>query len=268
MSVSFGIEVYTKKHEIIVFALTSVLRSCSEQPPVDGLRLSTTRRAHCRLLPRIKTPRQPVGRAETTLRVSGSHSRIARQFMSEPKHLFPLELARQTGCQIVDWFEPSCSKIILAGSIRRLKPMVGDIEILLVPKMVFGDVGELFPQKLNLFEVEFQRRCAAGELSLRTKKDGTISNGTKVKLCRHTESRIPVDFFITSADNWFSSLVCRTGSKESNEEVAKRAKRMGYRWKMSGPGFAHAETGEIVPAYSEADIFQFVGLPELPPDKR
>lgn len=188
--------------------------------------------------------------------------------MSESKHLFPLELARQTGCQIIEQFKPFCSKIILAGSIRRNKAQVGDIEVLLIPQIIFGDVGELFHQNHNLFEEEFQRRMTAGDFYLRIKKDGTVSNGLKVKLCQHKSSGIPVDFFITSPENWFSSLVCRTGSKESNEEVAKRAKRMGYRWKMSGTGFAHAETGETVPAYSEADIFNFVGLPELPPEKR
>jgi len=188
--------------------------------------------------------------------------------MSEPKHLFPLAVARQTGYQIIEWFEPVCERIILAGSIRRGKPLVGDIEILLIPQMAIGDVGELFPQTRNLFEEEFRRRSDSRQLALRRKKDGTTSNGAKVKLCRHTESGIPVDFFITSRDNWFSSLVCRTGSKENNEEIAKRAKRMGFRWKMSGPGFASEETGQIVAAHSEEDIFHFVGLPALDPEKR
>jgi len=184
------------------------------------------------------------------------------------KQLYPLELARQTGLEIAEWFKPACQRIILAGSIRREKPQVGDIEILLIPIIATVDVGELFPQPANLFERALHERLAHGDINLRRKKDGTTSNGPKVKLCRHSTTGIPVDFFLTTAENWISSLVCRTGSKESNEEIAKRAKKLGYQWKMGGAGFIQNQTGQVIPAFSEEDIFSFVGLPCLDPKNR
>lgn len=47
----------------------------------------------------------------------------------------PLDLALTYANRIVDHLRPCCTRIGITGSIRRQKPMVGDIEIVFEPRL-------------------------------------------------------------------------------------------------------------------------------------
>lgn len=159
------------------------------------------------------------------------------------KQKFPLKTAIVVAEELAEALRPVTTRVQIAGSIRRGKAQVGDAELLMIPR--FEDriaPGNMFPEPTNMVNVQVNDWLNSGYLGLRVKKDKTVANGDKVKLLRHCESGLPIDFFITDDESWFSSLVCRTGGKSNNESIASKAKAMGFRWMMAGPGFRNLTT--------------------------
>ena len=194
--------------------------------------------------------------------------------MSE-KVRYPAALAGRLATKIVEVLRPFCQRIEVAGSLRRRKAEVGDIEILYIPRMtrvrnpeaLFGD--ELI--ELNAVDLELAEMLKEGSLEKRLNVNGSPTWGAEKKLARAVKTGIPVDFFATTEKNWFNYLVCRTGGAESNMEIASAAKRQGFKWNSCGSGFTQTwGTGEtkFVVINSEREVFQFVGLPYKEPWER
>ncbi len=160
-----------------------------------------------------------------------------------------LETAKAIAEQIRVLLRPACNRIEIAGSIRRRKPEVGDIELLCIPKYFAGvdqldrELGALMVQRI---------------LGFRLNKRGSRVYGPKNKLLRHVESGIGVDIFSTDAECWPVALVVRTGGKETNKRIARAALRKGYRFHAYGSGFSTPD-GEIL-CHSEREVFEAVGL--------
>lgn len=175
-----------------------------------------------------------------------------------------------------------CERWEIAGSIRRKKPLVSDIEIVYVPvlgvrpkkinatdQMEFG----IAPKEPEMEEFAYldeaiEALMGEGILEKRRKKDGSVMFGKWVKLLRHVRTGIPIDFFACAADGWWTTLVSRTGGKVSNLELATRALRLGYTWNPGGRGFTSLSDGSVVAVDSEEAAFRFVGMPYLPPELR
>lgn len=168
-----------------------------------------------------------------------------------------LERAKAIAEKIKALLEPACERVEIAGSIRRQKPEVGDVELLCIPKYLNGvdqldkELGALFIQHV---------------LAFRRNKLGRAVYGPKNKLLRHVESGIGIDIFSTTAECWWVALVIRTGPKESNIAIATAAQRKGWRLRAYGSGF-DTPNGLIV-CHFERDVFEAVGLPYLPPEGR
>ena len=169
------------------------------------------------------------------------------------------------------FLRPRCEKIIIAGSLRRRRALVGDIEILYVPKYVREpDPGDLFGATtlVNTTEVAIDSLLDAGVLGKRRKCDGTLTWGAENKLGVHLESGIAVDLFATTHEKWFNALVVRTGPKASNQEIASAAIARGWRWNAYGAGFTRENPSGAHVVSSEQDAFSFVGLPYKEPWNR
>lgn len=160
--------------------------------------------------------------------------------------------------------EPACHRLIVAGSLRRGKDPVGDVEILYIPKREMRPVpGDLFAaRETSLTDLVLDEFFAAGELAKR------LSIRGHNKLLLHTPTGIPVDLFATTADAWPNYLVCRTGPADLNREIAARALAKGYRWNPYGTGFSALTGGGTHTVREERDVFDFVGLPFLPATER
>lgn len=164
-----------------------------------------------------------------------------------------------------------CKRIQAAGSLRRKRADVGDIELLLIPA---DPVRERNPA--DLFEwisvsPTDKAICAMisqGVLEKRKNVMGLETYGEKNKLMRHLPSGIPVDLFSTDPDCWFVSLVIRTGSKETNLRLTMGAQKLGRRLLAYGAGVRDNQTGEIFPCRSERDVFDLCGVPYLEPEER
>jgi DNA polymerase/3'-5' exonuclease PolX len=163
-----------------------------------------------------------------------------------------------------------CEKWQIAGSIRRKKDMVSDIEILYIPEIgERPNPGDMFDAaKVNFMDEAIAALESSDILEKRPKENGQFTYGEFIKLMRHKKSGVAVDFFACTSETWWNNLVCRTGGKDSNVAVSTKALQMGYRWNSTGRGFSSLSNGSVVPVDLEEDVFKFVGLPFLPPENR
>ncbi|NOS85248.1 MAG: hypothetical protein HOP31_08925 [Ignavibacteria bacterium] len=142
--------------------------------------------------------------------------------------------------------EPYCERIEIAGSIRREKEIVKDIEIVLIPKQankLFNVLG-LHLLKLNR---DFQY----------------IKNGEKYKQFYY--QGIKVDLFVAHLDNWGYIFAIRTGSVEySHNVLASGWVKKGF----NGVNGFLTRKGEIIPVREEIDLFNLIGIPYLSPRAR
>jgi DNA polymerase/3'-5' exonuclease PolX len=131
------------------------------------------------------------------------------------KARWPANFARRIGDELVEALTPRCEHVCIAGSLRRGKTKVGDIEILYVPRI--GQVrtsGELFPKSGSLADELIEQWLTRGVLTKRPNKNGIPTWGALNKLAAHAASGISVYLFATTRERWFVSLVVRTGSAE------------------------------------------------------
>jgi DNA polymerase (family X) len=178
---------------------------------------------------------------------------IAQRERSSDKHLYPQALE-------------SAEKIILmlknihgikhcdyAGSLRRCKELIGDIDILV--SATDKSRLEIF-KKFTTYE-EVDSVLASGD----TKASVILKNGIQCDL------RLVKDAEYPFALNYF------TGSKEHNVEVRSLARKYG--WSLNEYGFTHIEgmkssrKGKHIPSCdSEEDIYKAIGLHYIPPELR
>jgi DNA polymerase/3'-5' exonuclease PolX len=186
------------------------------------------------------------------------------------KEKWPLKSARELAVSMVALLEPVCLRIAIAGSVRRGKPEVGDIEIVYVPRLGAQPAGaELFSDErtqCNLADARIAELERSGVLERRLNAKGRESFGELNKLMRHAASGMPVDLFATTELCWFNYLVCRTGGAENNIAICRAAQAMGWKWTPYGEGFSRGHDRHAV--QSEREVFEFVGLPYLEPEDR
>ena len=178
-------------------------------------------------------------------------SRLRRDWVTE------LEKAKAIAEELRRLLEPACERIAIAGSIRRQKPEVGDIELLCIPKFVDG---------IDQLDREIGMLVIHRVLGFRRNKLGSRVYGPKNKLMMHIPTGIGVDIFSTDEECWPVALVVRTGGEKTNKRIAMAAIRKGWHLRAYGRGFSLPD-GELV-CRSERDVFEFVGLAYKEPWER
>ena len=184
--------------------------------------------------------------------------------MSAAKTRFPRHEALTVARELCAILKPVSERLIVAGSLRRRKAEVGDIEILYIPRMEERRIDLLTSTPMSLAHDAINAMLASGILSKRPSVTGSTSWGISNRLALH-RSGLPVDFFSASEGNWYNYLVCRTGPAASNIRIAAAAQNMGYKWHPYGRGFEHLDTGKGFPMKSEKAVFDFVNLPYAEP---
>lgn len=181
------------------------------------------------------------------------------------KQKYPAEAALAVARELCRHLKPITARLICAGSLRRRKPEVGDVELLYIPQRGHVDDGTLWGSEGgNLVNAKLDDLIRSGVIAKRENTNGGTSWGKLNKLAVHVASGIPVDFFEATEINWYNYLVCRTGPAESNTRIASAAIARGCKWHPYNSGFTDA-TGSMQRMDSEAAVFQFAGLPYREP---
>jgi DNA polymerase/3'-5' exonuclease PolX len=188
----------------------------------------------------------------------------------EPKRRWPRATGLEVAEQVLALLAPACERIAVAGSLRRGKPDVGDVEVIYIPRVVrWPDPADMFAEmEVNLAEMLIVDGLGIGFLMKRLNAEGREAWGPKNKLARHVQTGMPVDLFAATEANWFNYLVCRKGPAESNGAIASEAQRRGWKWNPYGSGFSRGGHDDIEfeerSMDSEAAVFRFVGLAAPP----
>lgn len=158
-----------------------------------------------------------------------------------------LQQALQIANKLKALLAPHCHRIEIAGSIRRKKPEVKDIEIVAIPK----------PYNVGLF--------ANGIATI-------INQWPKVKgdlPCKYTQRILPegikLDLFFAEPGNWGYIFAIRTGSAEYSHEVLARGwVAHGYKGKDGWLTF----NGRPIHLPEEKDLIKRCGVKFVPPEMR
>jgi DNA polymerase/3'-5' exonuclease PolX len=128
---------------------------------------------------------------------------------------------------IIGLLKPHCVRIHLAGSLRRIRPEVKDIEIVCEPKKESKQSG-LFPDVTDeIIDRSFIEALAmVTEIVILGKPDGRYMKiKTSSKLC----PGINLDLFMPQPDDYYRIYAIRTGSRDYAASVIAHAwKRKGW----------------------------------------
>ena len=197
--------------------------------------------------------------------------------------------AKEIADTLVTHMRPFCQRIQIAGSIRRLRQDVKDIELVAIPKWgreatrtpnLFGDPGakHMASERANLLHewATMDAGCQLKALGMRTLKPGT-KNGEPLifdwplspdgKYWRFMlKEGIKLDLFLTGIHNFGVTYLIRTGSKDFSQAVATFAKyKTRYRFQ---DGYLCLEDGSRMPTPEERDVFDTLGIDWVEPNER
>jgi DNA polymerase (family 10) len=137
-----------------------------------------------------------------------------------------------------------CVRCTYAGSLRRLRETIGDVDILAAA----DDSGPLMDAFAGMSIVE-----------------DVIARGPTKTSVRTTRG-LQVDLRVVPPGSWGAALQYFTGSREHNVRVRELAVRAGL--KLSEYGLFDAATGELLAAETEEQVYRRLGLDWIPPTMR
>ena len=152
-----------------------------------------------------------------------------------------LKKARTIAEGVVAKLRPYCESIEIVGSIRRLRPEVKDIDLLLIP----NSQGQFIFQ---LTEIMGAPKLAGN------------------KLIRCQMPAITFDIYIATPETWGTMLLIRTGSTNHNIKLCRLARSKGMKLHANGSGLT--KNGDRIAGDTEESIFEALDLPYIPPEQR
>jgi DNA polymerase (family 10) len=138
----------------------------------------------------------------------------------------------------------STRKISLAGSIRRRKETIGDVDIIASSP----EPERLMAAFTTLKEVD--RILGKGP----TKSSVVLASGAQV------------DLRVVAEDQYWTALQYFTGSKDHN--IALRRRALEHDWSLSEYGVRDLNSGNYLPVSGEEEIYRMLGLPYIEPELR
>jgi DNA polymerase/3'-5' exonuclease PolX len=172
-----------------------------------------------------------------------------------------LSKAYAIATRIVAELKPHCTKIIIAGSIRRMKQQVGDIEIVCIPKQTVYEVAvpDLFGG-LETTHKETKRDTAFCDAVNKYQK--IIGEPTGKNARRQLPEGIVLDLYMTQPENWGYILAIRTGSKEfCQNTLIPYWTKAGY----SGHDGFLWRGDKMVPVLTELELFKLCEISYIDP---
>lgn len=159
-------------------------------------------------------------------------------------NLFTFEEARSLAERVVDVISPLVRKVKVAGSLRRNKDLVHDVDIVVIPLPL------AFP---NILVNELAQELGAK----------IIRSGPKILTV--TVDGKQVDIYSASEQDWGIQLLRWTGSKDHNIKLCNRALSMGMRLAVSR---GLEKDGKVIASRTEEEIFAALKMPYIPPEER
>lgn len=191
----------------------------------------------------------------------------------------PAERARNAARRVMASIEGSCDRIAIAGSLRRGKPTVRDIEIVAVPRWESRAADDIWatPFDVDVLEERLAELLEAGALAARPvenhRRDG--SSDFQFKLGPAFKALlvdgIPLDLFVVRPPaSWGVIFGLRTGPGDWNTELVTQCQAISRRVRGGQVEAWIGATGrwEPVPTPEEEDFYAALGQPWVDPGDR
>lgn len=176
------------------------------------------------------------------------------------KPVFSLKIAQGAAQNLVKLLQPACRQIEIAGSIRRRKPEVHDIDLVVWPLFDLSTTPDFFGLGMTMTNKpsRLMDLLAAKNLAVMA---------PDAKIVRLIWGGIPVELYICEPDgsNWGALLQMRTGPAEFNRRLASRAKKMNLKYVA---GYGIYRESERIDDGTEAGVFTALNLPWTDPPVR
>jgi len=155
--------------------------------------------------------------------------------------------------------EPFCEKAQIAGSIRRRRGGVNDIDIVVLPK------PESWLEIIKTVRREFD--------AITEKQGDKLATLYLPFVNRTGKGHIQVDLYRASQSIWGILLLVRTGSAEHNVYLCNLALAKGLRLEYSRGVVDYnfpclSGMGEVIADKTEEEVFEALGLPFILPQDR
>ncbi len=171
----------------------------------------------------------------------------------------PIQTVMPIAQRLLSALAPNCHRVELAGSLRRGRPMVGDIEIVAIPI-----------RPTNLLGEELDGSTALDHY-LDSRAIQFVKRGQKYQQFRY--GPYLVDLFLATPATWGSVFTIRTGSADFSKWLVTYEPRGACPWQVSF-GNANANpgrlthNGRLLSTPEETDVFNALGLAYIPPADR
>jgi len=216
----------------------ALIWSAYQVSDVDGVE-KLAREGKIRALPRMGEKQEA-----KLLKAIGDYRRIAGRFL--------LDAAEAQGTKIVDYLRnyPGVEKVTPAGSLRRGRETVGDLDILVTGTACGNErereqLMDRITQLPGLMEI-----IARGENKISFRLRGGMQ----------------VDVRLLAPESFGAAMQYFTGGKAHNVALRQRALKMGYT--LSEYSLAQVDTGERVAGETEEDIYAKLKLDYILPELR
>ena len=184
----------------------------------------------------------------------------------------PFSKAQDYATRIAEWLGPFCLDLRIAGSVRRVRPVCGDIDLVVIPRTtplgsadLFGG-GPVLRNDLHAALTDYVRN-SDGRASWKLGGDSPWAENVILQL-----PKVQLDIFLATPETLGSVMVCRTGSKEHNIYLAQRAAALGLHW-VPNRGVSPKKTAlqtewRPEPAPDEESVYRALKLPFIEPANR
>lgn len=182
--------------------------------------------------------------------------------------------AHAVATALVGELADACERIEIAGSVRRRKGEVHDLEIVAISRVASSSSAGLWG------DVETTNWYALDERIAGMVFDGVLAPRdvlvVRRDLTEETQHRMgpaykalvyrgmPVDLFVTDAERWGCIFALRTGPGDWNTRLVTECKR----WFRRVEDGRVLHLGKVVPTPEEPDFFRALGVPWLEPWER
>jgi DNA polymerase (family 10) len=189
-------------------------------------------------------PRMGEKQEQKLLKAIEDYRRIAGRFL--------LDAAEREAQKIVEHLQgrPGVDKITPAGSLRRGRETVGDLDILVTGKACGGESER---QKLIEHIIKLP-----GLMEVLARGDNKVSFRLR--------GGIQVDVRLLPPESFGAAMQYFTGSKAHNVALRQRALKIGYT--LSEYSLAKIDTEKAVAGKTEEEIYAFLKLDYIPPELR
>lgn len=186
--------------------------------------------------------------------------------------LMQLADARALAAALMEEMRPACHRVEVAGSVRRGKAEVKDLELVAIPAWEeILDPGDLFGERvtrrnrlhqwaLSTQLVRWLKPGAPDRVPWPPKEDGRYWRGEVVG----SENGAALDLFLTVPERWGIIYLIRSGPAEFSQAVVTHALRVGRPCRDG----ALTEGGLPIVTIDERSAFAALGLHYVPPEER